>query len=254
MFQNRDIYIVGNGKAGSWLFNQLLVRNLIQKDKFLPGRSPKLPILSSNIVVFFIAVPDKYIESTAKQYKALLPNNIDCWFVHLSGSKASSLLSSETNMPSASFHPAFSIPSRSDIEIGIFPTIAIEGDLIVAKWLTNLAIELGFEPINILEENKNLYHAACVIAGSLNSLYYQKLCNLFLHSGITSDQSKSIVKNLINTSIHNVDKFGLEKGLTGPIARNDIATQDSNLEALSAHDEVMAELYKVLCKLLPKAN
>jgi predicted short-subunit dehydrogenase-like oxidoreductase (DUF2520 family) len=249
LFQDRDIYIVGNGKAGSWLFHQLLLNGFIPNDNLLSARNPKLENFTSTKATFFIAVPDRYIESTARDYKLLLPDNCECWFVHLSGSKLSQSLASEINMLCGSFHPAFSIPSKMDSDLKITPTIAIEGDPIVCLWLKNLAEKLGYHPTEIIADKKNLYHAACVLAGSLNGLYYHRLCELFIKSGLTEDQSKIITKNLIISSIDNIDRFGVKDGLTGPIARGDKTTQDSNLDALSSNDSQMAELYTVLCKL-----
>lgn len=99
---------------------------------------------------------------------------------------------------------------------------------------------LGVKTIYIQPEQKALYHAAAVIASNLIVPVISNAYKQLRKIGISDPE---LLWPLIDSSIENMKKIGVDRALTGPSARGDLGTIQMHMEALSRED---ADLYKRL--------
>lgn len=98
--------------------------------------------------------------------------------------------------------------------------------------------------VNLFEQERNLYHAAAVVASNyLNSVIFTAK-NIIAKSGLNPEILLPLIQQTISNNLSNInDKDSFP--ITGPIARKDIATLAKHLGALEPYPE-MKELYTLL--------
>jgi predicted short-subunit dehydrogenase-like oxidoreductase (DUF2520 family) len=94
-----------------------------------------------------------------------------------------------------------------------------------------LVIEMGGEPVFILDEHRDLYHAA--LAGAANHLItlVAQAADLLRAAGV-ADPAR-LLGPLLSASLDNALRLG-DVGLTGPVARGDAETVAAHVTALGA--------------------
>ena len=133
----------------------------------------------------------------------------------------------------ASVHPVQSFP-RKDAPPSIFRGITwgVEGDPAAVEAAEEMVRRLRGNVLLLSEKNKPLYHAACSLASNALIALEWTAAGLFGAAGIEETAAAGMLFPLAQGTLQNVNNLGLERALTGPILRGDVATVRKHLEAL----------------------
>lgn len=202
--------IIGAGKTATHLshyFDLLKISHRTWSRK----STDSLPSLLTSQPTILLAVSDRAIAEFVKQNLAAYPGRV----VHFSGAH---------EFPGTiSMHPLISFgPTLFNLDFyQRIPFILTQGQL------QDFIPELQNPSWIIQPEQKAYYHALCVISGNFTTLLWQKMFlgleELNLPTSLAYPYLQSIAQNLLNSS---------SQALTGPLARKDQNTVQSNLTAL----------------------
>lgn len=207
--------------------------------------------------LILIAVPDDAIRTVCE---ALVRKGIDLQdktLFHCSGSLSSAALSSarDAGAAVASVHPVFSFADpAAAVERFRGTPCGIEGDSEAIAIVQPLFEALGATCSRIDAEAKSLYHCAAVMANNYTVGLQFLAARLYERSGMSREQAMGFILPILQGTVDNIASLGIEKALTGPVARHDIATIERHLQALAQGDSITLEAYKALglacCDLL----
>lgn len=201
--------------------------------------------VSHSAEILFITTCDTAIEDVVNNLadsKDFYPGQI---IVHMSGAQSSEILdrAKEFGANVVSVHPLQSF-ANVDRAIENLPgsVFSIEGDKEAYEAAVCIVEILQGEYFFIDRKAKPLYHAgACVVSNYLVTLIDFGV--RFLEStGIPRESAVKALMPLINGTVNNVEKIGIPKALTGPIARGDLSTI---LKHLTCLEEMAPELIKL---------
>jgi predicted short-subunit dehydrogenase-like oxidoreductase (DUF2520 family) len=166
-----------------------------------------------------IATPDRAIADVA----AALAGSVrsDALVLHLSGAHGLDVLASVEARVGA-IHPLQTFPdARSGPARLVGSPAAVAGDPEVAA----IARSIGLEPFPIADADRASYHAAASIASN-------HLVALLDQVAACTDVPLEQFLPLMRATLDNVEALGVRAALTGPVARGDVATVRSHLDAL----------------------
>lgn len=124
----------------------------------------------------------------------------------------------------------------------------IEGDAEAVKSAVELVKRIGGHSFKVRTEQKELYHAAAVLAsGGLIGLVSISLEALQL-CGLSEDEARTVLIPLVYGTVGNLQQMGPSGALTGPVRRRDAGTIRKNLAALSKVNPDWAALYSILAR------
>ena len=182
------------------------------------GRGISYEDLSALEGIVFVFVPDRYI----KQVYDVLKEKAKAGtvFIHASGYLPSSIFhdADSKGWGRASLHPNFSfsdfqkaLERRRDIIFGI------EGNGLGIESCIKIVNSISGKYVVIPEDKKPYYHLAAVVAANflVGLAYLSK--RLYEISGVESVPTL----HLMETTVENMKKIGIEKALTGPVARGE---------------------------------
>ena len=163
--------------------------------------------------------------------------------LHASGGLDHELL--RPHRPAGSLHPLQTFPGP---ELGT-PSLldvpaAVAGDPRAIEAAEGLARDLGMRPF-VVPGDRRLYHAACVVAGNFTNVLLAEAARLLGSAGVQEDPLELLLP-LVRASIQNAQVHGPRAAITGPAARGDEATIQSQLEALSQVHPELLPLYRAL--------
>lgn len=122
---------------------------------------------------------------------------------------------------------------------------ALEGTESLLPLGEDLINSLGGIAFRIQSEQKALYHTAASIASNFLVSLLDEATGLLRQCGITENKELPLLLPLVHSTIANLDKYGTEQGLTGPIVRGDLGTVAAHLTALQQKPKQL-ELYRLL--------
>ena len=197
-----------------------------------------------------IAVPDDAVGGAA----AALARAPGSWagraVVHTSGLLPAGVLAPLAARGAwvASLHPVQSF-SRKDIPPSIFAGITwgLEGDAAAFEEAEAIVRALRGNILLLSAMNKAVYHAACTLASNALVALEWTAANVLGKAGVPEEDAPGMLGPLVQGTLQNVKSSGLEKALTGPVARGDVATVRKHLAALEG-DPAAREVYAVLGK------
>jgi len=209
------------------------------------GRSyDDLPILEG---IVFILVPDRYIKQVYDMLKKKAKTGTV--FVHASGYLPSSIFydADERGWGRASLHPNFSfsdfqraIKRKNDIIFGV------EGNELGLKSCIDIVNVISGKYVMISKDKKPHYHLAAVIAANfLVGLAYlsKKLYEM-------SEVELIPTLQLMEMTLENMKKLGIERALTGPVVRgeSEIIKKEGEIfkRAFPEHEDLYWNMVKVL--------
>ncbi len=195
-------------------------------------------VLQSDLIG--ITVNDDQIDNVVDDLVALKLDLSSKIFFHMSGAH-DSLTLKQLNVNAFSLHPLKAFPqvveSASAFESVVF---SLEGATQVSRdWVESLDIDY-FE---IQSDQKALYHAAAVIVSNYLVTVIDFGLNQFAEMGLDKATAMKALWPLISGTITNIESFGTEKALTGPIVRGDCETIEKHLSVLDVNSKA---LYKAL--------
>ena len=263
----KSFSIVGAGRLGTALGTALVSRGwrvevIVDKDARAAresrriigsGRastSPAAAAAAKGPVI--IAVPDDVIGRVA----SALARSGGAWagrsVFHTSGLVPSSVLGplARRGAQVASLHPVQSFP-RKDAPASIFKGITwgLEGETAAIDAAEEIVRSLRGHVLLLSAKDKSLYHAACVLASNAFVALEWAAAGVLQKAGIAEDAAAGTLFPLVQGTLQNVKSFGLEKALTGPVLRGDVATVRKHLEALRVAPEAR-EVYVAAGKLI----
>ena len=70
--------------------------------------------------------------------------------------------------------------------------------------------------------------------------------SLIKKAGISEEDAFAVLKPLVEGTLLNIEKAGVHKALTGPIARGDVGTVKKHLQEMASAVPQLLQLYKAL--------
>jgi predicted short-subunit dehydrogenase-like oxidoreductase (DUF2520 family) len=199
--------------------------------------------------VVFVTTPDSAIEDTCSAISQNAGFTDQTVVLHCSGALASSILSSAKTCGAwiGSIHPLQSFAS-TDYRTNPFQGIifSIEGEDPAVKIAKTIAADLSGTEVTLLTEAKTLYHASAVVASNYLVTLLDLAVQLMEETGVNRQDAFRLLKPLIEGTLSNIEKVGVRKALTGPIARGDVKTVKKHLEEIGFKRPDLLQLYKVL--------
>ncbi|WDV46447.1 DUF2520 domain-containing protein [Clostridiaceae bacterium M8S5] len=195
-----------------------------------------------------ITTPDDVISTIASQ---LLSINT-CWknklVCHTSGAHPSTLLHSLSSLGAtiASLHPMLSFANiQKAVELLEHTPLTLEGSGDLMYDFNNMLKSACLQTHEIKTEQKALYHcAACIVSNYLVTVL-EIGTECLIKAGFDSESASNLIKPLINGTTNNYFTHG-SKALTGPLARGDVNTIKTHLEAISKEDSLLENIYRLL--------
>ncbi|MGB9893277.1 MAG: Rossmann-like and DUF2520 domain-containing protein [Candidatus Saccharicenans sp.] len=189
--------------------------------------------------LIFICVPDDALSGVITEIsKQDFQKKI---VFHTSGACSSSLLEplARKGAITASFHPIQTFAGGAiepEIFKGIF--IGLEGQTAALKAAKQLARKLGAQILLIGAEEKPIYHLACSIASNFLVVIILEVKELLKSLGLEEKAALEILCPLLNKTLQNVKKIGIEPSLTGPVVRGDLKTVKKHLTITGSNREL----------------
>jgi predicted short-subunit dehydrogenase-like oxidoreductase (DUF2520 family) len=205
--------------------------------------------VTGNADIVFIATPDDTIQATCEKTAAQKGFHPGTIVLHLSGVLTSRILDSarSCNALVGSMHP---LQSFAKIEEKINPfqniIIAAEGDKKACQQAERISNDLGSRYINILTDQKTLYHGSAVVASNYLVTLIEMALKMMECAGIDKKNAFQVLLPLIRGTLTNIEKIGIPEALTGPIARGDQATVAQHIDKLNQELNNFTPLKKLL--------
>lgn len=195
-----------------------------------------------------IAIPDDHIgemAATLRREGYLAPGVI---LIHFSGILPAAILQGKEGSPQAlSIHP---LQTFADAVIGVHTLpgspFAVEGDKALLALAEELVSDMGGIPFRIASRRKPLYHAAACVASNYLVTILVVARQILSACGFSDEEAFHLLAPLLRGTVKNLAALGPEQALTGPIARGDVETVASHLQALTELDPELQEIYRVL--------
>ena len=263
MTNDKNIGIIGTGRLGGALALGLkragyTVRFLASKtntsaEKIAQMTAAELmnpPFNELNATgLIFITTPDQTIPEIVK---ILSHADID-WngktVIHCSGALTTEILKplADEGAKTLTLHPSQTFPPEPAPHRFNRAYFAVEGE----DYSTGEAIvrALGGIPFQLKRESKILYHAAACFASNYLYGLASAAKELMSEAGIDKEESLKILLPLMLGTIDSIGEYGIEEGLTGPIARGDTEIIEKHLSAMENYPEII-NIYKTLARWL----
>lgn len=250
------IGLIGCGRVGVTIFYLLRRHNTIvgvydtdrQKErkavKMLGIRNnPDYREMISQCDALFIATPD---DSILKAYKSMSGYLKETKLVfHFSGILSAKILPKKRNVFRASIHPFATFP-----KIVIPPTrkhlfISVEGDRQAVKGAHDIFHPKYFTLKRLKKEDKVLYHLIGVFSSNLLLGLIASIHDIAERIDWKEKDIHQLVYPIIEETLHNIKKHGLDESLSGPLQRCDVETVKKHLKTLKQHKQLL-RIYKEL--------
>jgi predicted short-subunit dehydrogenase-like oxidoreductase (DUF2520 family) len=261
----KSFSVIGAGRLGTVLAAALVRRGwkldaIVDRDaraaresRRIVGRgraSTSLAAAAKPADAVIIAVPDDAVGRVA----AGLARSGGPWtgraVLHTSGLLPARVLAplAKRGAAVASLHPVQSVP-RKDAPVSILKSITwgIEGDPVGVEIAEGIVRALRGSVLLLSEKDKPLYHAACSLASNALVALEWTASGLLQEAGIDEWAAADMLSPLMQGTLQNVKSLGLEKALTGPILRGDVATVRAHLRALQGNPGARA-FYRAMGK------
>ena len=203
--------------------------------------------------VVFVTVPDDAIESTVTALSWQKAQGV----VHCAGSRTLSCLDTAAAQGTrvASFHPLQTFPtaiSSGDQLRGV--GFAVTGNAELVRWLGEVISSFGGIKLAIHDDVRAIYHAAAVMTCGYMVTALQHSLKLWESLDVSSEIALAALMPLMRTTLDNVESYGVNEALTGPIVRGDINTIEGHLESLKDINKDVLEFYAVMGKHAIRCN
>ncbi|MCK4534848.1 MAG: DUF2520 domain-containing protein, partial [Syntrophobacterales bacterium] len=197
----------------------------------------------------FITTNDDFIESVCNEISEGGGAGPGKRVVHMSGAGGLDLLESarRSGAQVASIHPLQSfVDVKGVIENIPGSTFSITAEGEMKDWAIRIVRDLGGMPFFVSEDNKPLYHAAACMASNYLVTLMNMVEGIYQQLGMDADEATRSFWPLVRGTMKNMEDRGIEKSLTGPIARGDSGTIRRHLKILKSK---MPELLDVYCEM-----
>lgn len=199
--------------------------------------------------VTMLTTPDDAIEDVVSTLASLdVPwqEKIVC---HTSGVHPSTLMKALTDRgaTTCSLHPMLSFADMDNALTRLRETpLTLEGQGMLKHDFHMLLENAGLTINEIQTHQKGLYHgAACMVSGYLVALM-DVGAECLREAGFSQKVALDLMKPLATATLQNYFVHDATGALSGPIARGDLGTISSHLQALTQQDAVIERIYRIL--------
>jgi predicted short-subunit dehydrogenase-like oxidoreductase (DUF2520 family) len=261
MSARRGVAVIGLGNWGSSLAAALDAAGLLAEGVHARGRTSHMRrhLLKMDARVLWLCVPDAAIASTAEWIVTQRKDLHGQMVVHSSGALDRSVLAvaERAGARTASVHPMMSFPTRRIVALKGTRFGVEAADAATRRELFALVRRLGGRPFAIDGRGKAMYHAAAMFGSPLMVATLAAGVRAMGDAGIGEKEALALLGPMAAATVANVEKRGLARSFSGPLARGDAATVKLHREALEEHP-LVAHVYNSLAQLavrdLPSAN
>ena len=256
MKTRRGVAVIGLGNWGSSLAAALDGAGLLLERVHARRRMSRSKL---DARVLWLCVPDAAIATTAEWLAAQRGDLSGQIVVHSSGALDRSILAAaeRAGARTGSVHPMMSFPTRR--VIGLKGTrFGVEAaDAATRKQLFTLVRRLGGRPFAIDGKGKAMYHAGAMFGSPLLVATLAAGVRAMRAAGIEEEEALALLGPMAAATVANVQKQGLTRSFSGPLARGDAATLKVHRKALTKHP-LVAQTYVALAGIaaqdLPSAD
>jgi predicted short-subunit dehydrogenase-like oxidoreductase (DUF2520 family) len=199
--------------------------------------------------IIFLTTPDRVIKEVCDSIAANKGFKRGQVVLHTSGAHSSEILFSarEEGASILSFHPLQTFP---ELKVGLRSLpgtfFTVEGDEEAFPVAGDMVQALEGQMLSIPTDMKPVYHAAaCVACNYLVSLMDMAL-KMYGLMDIPPEKAFESLSPLIYGTLSNIRDLGPEKALTGPVARGDVPTISSHIDAMKELVPELLPLYRQL--------
>ncbi|HEV3151332.1 MAG TPA: Rossmann-like and DUF2520 domain-containing protein [Acidobacteriaceae bacterium] len=252
----RSVAVIGLGNWGSSLAAALEATGLLVERVHARRRGMRAKL---DAQVLWLCVPDAAIENTADWIVAQRGDLSGHVLVHSSGALDRSVLAvaEQAGARTGSVHPMMSFPTRRVVALKGTHFGIEAGDAATRKRLFALIRRLGGRPFAIESSGKAMYHAGAMFGSPLLVATLAAGVRAMREAGIKEEEALALLGPMAAATVANVQRQGLARSFSGPLARGDAATVTLHREALSRHP-LVAQTYLALARLaaadLPSAD
>jgi predicted short-subunit dehydrogenase-like oxidoreductase (DUF2520 family) len=195
-------------------------------------------------------VPDAAIASTAVWLAQERPDLSGQLVVHSSGALDRSVVAAaeRAGARTASVHPMMSFPSRRVVLLAGVRFAVEAADTATRRELFGLIRRLTGRPFAIEGTGKAMYHAGAMFGSPLLVAALDAGVRCMQQAGIEEREALALLCPMAAATVANIQRQGLRRSFSGPIARGDIATLKLHRQALASHP-LMAHVYDALARL-----
>ncbi len=190
--------------------------------------------------VVWFCVPDGEITATAREFA----RSTD-WrgkiALHPSGALASSELDAlrRRGAAAASLHPMMSFPGKVQPKLKGVP-FAVEGDAPAVRAASQIARDVGGEPLKINATSKPLYHAWGAFASPLLVALLAVGERVGKTAGVPPAKLRHALAPILQQTLANYLERGVAGAFSGPLVRGDVATIRKHVRGLKRVPEAYA--------------
>jgi predicted short-subunit dehydrogenase-like oxidoreductase (DUF2520 family) len=251
----RGVAVVGLGNWGSSLAAALDAAGLLAERVHVRRRSR----VRLDARVLWLSVPDAAIAMTAEWLITERPDLRGHVVVHSSGALDSTVLESAeaAGARTGSVHPMMSFPTRRIVPLKGIRFAVEAADAAVRRGLFALVRDLGGKPFAIDSKGKAMYHAGAMFGSPLLVATLAAGVRVLERAGVAEKDALALLGPMAVATVANVQKQGLARSFSGPLARGDAATIKLHRNALAGHPleaQVYDSLARFAAKNLPSAN
>lgn len=196
--------------------------------------------------VIFICVPDDQLKNTADRLVSILNTPSDKYFVHCSGAKSAAEIETLRSVGAsiASFHPLQTFLKNLNPDSFRQVNIGLQGDEALVGELEKIAKSIGALPFKVSETEKLRLHIAAVFACNYMVSIAGASKMVLGESGNENNAFEKLFP-LMEQTLKNIEHYGPENTLSGPIKRGDVETLRKHLESLGDRTD-LRDLYQAL--------
>ena len=125
-------------------------------------------------------------------------------------------------------------------------TFAVAGQDWLGGFLSEMASELGGQPVTIPDQHRPLYHASAVLGCGYLAALIQVAVQSWRAMGFSDQEALRALLPLATATLENIGKHGILASVTGPVVRGDFDTVSAHLEALSLAVPDAISVYRAL--------
>jgi predicted short-subunit dehydrogenase-like oxidoreductase (DUF2520 family) len=206
-------------------------------------KNPTYGQLISRCDAIFIATPDdEILKAYIKMYDRLSGTK---YVFHFSAILPADLLPKKNNIHRASVHPFATFPKIAVQTRRQHLVLSIEGDRAAVNKARSIFSPKYFTLKRLRKEDKDLYHLIGVFSSNLFAGLVASVYDIAKQAGWKEKELKQLVHPLITETLRNIEKYGPEDSLTGPLRRGDVATIQKHLKTLKRNKRLL-KIYKEL--------
>jgi predicted short-subunit dehydrogenase-like oxidoreductase (DUF2520 family) len=229
--------VVGAGRLGTALAAALRAAGVEVEGPAGRGEVPR------GCEAIVLCVPDAEIPAAAATVAGAAP-----LVGHTSGATRLSVLEAAGGA-AFGLHPLQTFPPGSGPEVFRGAGCAVAGTTPAAlDFAIRLAELLGMTPFEIDDEGRAAYHAAASVASNFTVTLLAAAERIAAGAGLAPHEARALLAPLVRRTVESVAELGPERALTGPIARGDDGTVETQRRALEDAAPELLDLFDELVR------